>query len=464
MTKKIIVDGREFSSVEEMPPDVRRRYEQAMSALADRDGDGVPDIMQSGLPGIEDLGDGYHKVEVETRNEYLVDGEEYSSLDEMPPEAREMIGRMMRDMPADDGSGGVHTFETEIISGDEPGIRASGTRRIVQRSGMRPSPSLTGGESPSRGRLGWFVALILGLALIWVLMSGCSPQVESPDEQGPPPYSIPGTEVHTVTSETIGHDFQIIVALPASYGSSDIRYPVVYSLDANIGFGMAVDIARVLAFGEEVPEVISVGIGYGPVPMADWSWMRQRDYTPTHVAEWDEMMRGESQEAPEVLSGGAGTLLAFLREEVFPFVESTYLTEPEQSGFFGDSYGGLFALYTLFHAPETFSRYIVGSPSIWWDDRVTLEYEAAYAAENSDLPAKIFMSVGLLEEDPDVPELVDAAMVTNVRELDTLLRGREYPSLEIHTQFFPDETHLSVVTSNFSRGLRTLYPPTASGG
>jgi hypothetical protein len=358
MTKKIIVDGQEFSSVEEMPPDVRRRYEQAMSALADRDGDGVPDIMQSGLSGMEDEGDGFHKVEVETRNEYVVDGKEYSSLDEVPPEAREMLGRMMRDMPDGAGGDGVQGFEVEIIEGDAPGIRASGTRRIAQRSRMSPSPGAMGGESPSRGRLGWFVALILGLALIWVLMSGCGDPSTSESEQAPSPYSIPGSEVHTITSEAI----------------------------------------------------------------------------------------------------------EFLQVDVIPFVESRYQTQPEQSGFFGDSYGGLFALYALFHAPETFSRYIVGSPSIWWDDRVTLEFEEAYAAGNDDLAAKVFMSVGLLEEDPDVPELVDAAMVTNIRELEALLRSREYPSLEIDTHFFPDETHLSVVTSNFSRGLRTLYPPTQSGG
>ena len=183
MTKKIIVNGQEYSSVEEMPPDVRRQFEQAMSALADRDGDGVPDIMQSGLSGMsgmEDLGDGFHKVEVETRSEYVVDGKEYSSLDDMPPAAREMLGRMMRDRPDGGGSDANQAFEVEIIEGDIPGMRASGTMRTARRSGMSSSPRTTGGDSPSRGRLGWFVALILGLALIWVLMAGCAPCIPQP--------------------------------------------------------------------------------------------------------------------------------------------------------------------------------------------------------------------------------------------------------------------------------------------
>ena len=183
MTKRIIVNGQEYSSVEEMPPDVRRQYEQAMATLADRDGDGVPDIMQSdlsGMSGMEDLGEGFHKVEVETRNEYVVDGEEYSSLDEMPPEVREMFGRMTRNLPDGEGHGANQAFEVEIIEGDIPGMRASGTMRTARRSGMSSPQGTTSGDSPSRGRLGWFVALILGLALIWVLMAGCAPCIPQP--------------------------------------------------------------------------------------------------------------------------------------------------------------------------------------------------------------------------------------------------------------------------------------------
>ena len=183
MTRKIIVNGQEFSSVEEMPPAVRRQYEQAMSALADRDGDGVPDIMQSGLSGMsgmEELGDGFHKVEVETRSEYVVDGNEYSSLDEMPPEVREMFERMTRDLPDGGGRGANQAFEVEIIEGDIPGMRASGARRLSPRPGPSPSSRPPSVDSPSRGRLGWFVALILGLALIWVLMAGCAPCIPLP--------------------------------------------------------------------------------------------------------------------------------------------------------------------------------------------------------------------------------------------------------------------------------------------
>ena len=46
---RIIFNGQEYSSPEEMPAEVRRAYEQVMgSVLADSDRDGIPDIFEAG--------------------------------------------------------------------------------------------------------------------------------------------------------------------------------------------------------------------------------------------------------------------------------------------------------------------------------------------------------------------------------------------------------------------------------
>jgi hypothetical protein len=44
---KITFNGQSFNSVEEMPEDVRRMYKGVMSAM-DKDHDGIPDVLQSG--------------------------------------------------------------------------------------------------------------------------------------------------------------------------------------------------------------------------------------------------------------------------------------------------------------------------------------------------------------------------------------------------------------------------------
>jgi len=74
--------------------------------------------------------------------------------------------------------------------------------------------------------------------------------------------TIPNTGVRFVSSDIVGDQFKIWVALPKNYADTTKRYPVVYLLDANIFFGLVTDTARLLQYGEEIPEIVIVGIGY----------------------------------------------------------------------------------------------------------------------------------------------------------------------------------------------------------
>ena len=44
---KITFNGREFDSIDQMPDDIRRIYESVMAAV-DKDHDGIPDSLESG--------------------------------------------------------------------------------------------------------------------------------------------------------------------------------------------------------------------------------------------------------------------------------------------------------------------------------------------------------------------------------------------------------------------------------
>jgi hypothetical protein len=48
-------------------------------------------------------------------------------------------------------------------------------------------------------------------------------------------------------------------------------------------------------------------------------------------------------------------------------------------------------------------------------------------------------------------------MVSNLYELDAVLRARAYPSLQTQLEVLPDESHMSVFAAAISRGLRALY-------
>lgn len=253
-----------------------------------------------------------------------------------------------------------------------------------------------------------------------------------------PQVTLPDTEVRPLRSSHNGLEYNIFVAFPAGYADSDQRYPAFYEVDAQLAFGMSTEIVRLLAYGQELPQMVSIGIGF---PIAyrggtgDIQRYRARDYLP---AGWVD--------DPD--TGGAEDFLRFIREDLIPFVGSEYRVDPEDRCFFGDSAGGVFGLYTLLGHPDTFKRYIIGSPWFLQDDPEVFRYESEYAANHSDLPAKVFMGVGSLE-----PETV----VNNVRKLDQILQNRGYDNLRLKTHIFEGETHLSVVPYNFTRGLQVVY-------
>lgn len=250
---------------------------------------------------------------------------------------------------------------------------------------------------------------------------------------------ILNTEEHIVSSRMVGDNFKICVALPKGYVEGNKSYPVIYLLDANIFFGLFTDTARLLQFGKEMPEVIIIGIGYPDDNMH--LHLRNRDFGPTPY------------DMPEI-AGKANNFLGFIRDELMPYVRKEYRIDSTDCTVVGDSMSGLFALYTLFHKPDTFKRYIIGSPSMYWDDAITFQYEEAYAKTHESLNAKVFMSVGALEA---IYEPEFAAMVGNVEKLAKILNSRNYLGLELIDHIFEQETHLSVIPATMSRGLREIY-------
>ncbi|HNB53309.1 MAG TPA: hypothetical protein PK530_15265 [Anaerolineales bacterium] len=99
MTNKILFNGKEYNSPNEMPPEARRAYETAIgqvnNLLEDKDRDGVPDIFENLTPGNS------QNVQVFTTSQVIVDGEAYDSLSEMPPEVQQKFQAAFEDKNRD---------------------------------------------------------------------------------------------------------------------------------------------------------------------------------------------------------------------------------------------------------------------------------------------------------------------------------------------------------------------------
>jgi predicted alpha/beta superfamily hydrolase len=147
-------------------------------------------------------------------------------------------------------------------------------------------------------------------------------------------------------------------------------------------------------------------------------------------------------------SGGADHFLRFIREELIPFVGAEYRVDPHDRCLWGDSLGGLFGLHVLFSQPDTFTRYILGSPWIDQDNHPVFQCEHVYAMQHTDLQVRVFMGVGSQEF---------AFVINNLVKLAGLLQDRGYGGLELTMQIFEGESHVSVMPINLSKGIRAVY-------
>lgn len=293
---------------------------------------------------------------------------------------------------------------------------------------------------------------LLAAALV---LGGCS---EAAKAQGGPasaegrPYTLDNTQVWTVPDPVSGRTYEVFVGLPASYAKNpDRRYPVVYVTDAGYAFPVIGSISRrVGASGEGLEDFILVGLSYARGD--DSMQSRRRDYTFTP--------NGPSTSPKDHVHGGGAAYSDYVRTQVLPFIDGKFRTDPKRRVYMGHSYGGLLGAHILFTAPTTFSHYILGSPSLWFDKKHMFGVEAAYADGHKDLPADVFMYIGAFETvKPGDPRYMDEDMVGDMKRFEAALKSRGYPGLTISSEVIAGEDHLTVFPSGFTRGIKRALPP-----
>lgn len=96
--KKIVINGQEYASPEELPPELRQVYEQALAR-------------QGNSP----------QVHISTSSKFSINGQTYNSVDEMPEEARKLYESMLSRFDKNhDGIPDVLQTGQRASLGDEP--------------------------------------------------------------------------------------------------------------------------------------------------------------------------------------------------------------------------------------------------------------------------------------------------------------------------------------------------------
>lgn len=175
---KITVNGVTYESVDDMPPEARGLYYQAMANLpdlADRDGDGLPDLVQGESLTVRNGVTFCKKI--------VVNGTKYDDEKDMPPDVRQAYEKAMSAMRTGEpsvkknitmsfnvGGPGVSLRTSTVTAAAHPTQGAAGPVSSSQPSAGTPSPI-----EPASSGGGLRLALILGICaagglVVWLLM------------------------------------------------------------------------------------------------------------------------------------------------------------------------------------------------------------------------------------------------------------------------------------------------------
>lgn len=271
---------------------------------------------------------------------------------------------------------------------------------------------------------------------------------------------------HSIASRFVDQTYRIRILVPMRRADESERFPVVYATDGDDLFEALAAFSKSLQLHGETPRFILVGIGYEPAGAA--AVLRWRDFaTPEIRARFEQELRAVA-ETPLVAgpanfetvmrTTGAREFLRFVREELMPYVNERYPTVPEETCYSGYSVGGTFGLITLFTQPESFRRYILGSPATSYaGEQFVVPLAKAFVESGAGLTAKVHLSVGELEEFKR--GLAQFDLVSGYTILAKYLTLARIPGLDLTLRLFPNETHASAWGPAFSQGLCAVFGP-----
>jgi predicted alpha/beta superfamily hydrolase len=262
------------------------------------------------------------------------------------------------------------------------------------------------------------------------------------------------TEVHDLWSEQVGDTFRVFVGACGNQPEATI-----FVTDGNGLFGLVVDTVRLMQIPALLPPVLVVGIGYpGVATVTETTDLRVRDLTPTHWAAYPG-------------SGGADNFLGFIHESLVDWLVRRFPTALASTVYFGHSFGGLFGVYALLGASPSFDRFIISSPSLYWDRYAINDIEQQRAARNGSLPVQAFFGIGALETDEGrriegarlppghqwKPPATHLDMVADLRRFTGVLGARGYSDFDMGVTVHPDEFHSTVPATVLTHGLRHVF-------
>lgn len=236
--------------------------------------------------------------------------------------------------------------------------------------------------------------------------------------------NLPGKR-DSLHSAALNEERVFQVLLPEDYKpGSGQKYDVLYILDGDSNLKDTAAIHQFAQNSNYVPSMIMVAV---------FNTNRSRDMTPSQL-------NGAAG------LGGAGKFLAFLKDELVPYINKTYPTSGNDI-LYGHSLTGLFSVYALVTEPQLFDAYLAADPSLWWDSNYIVKLAADKLSASAHAGKSLF--IGGLDE--------AALKHMGIAEAEAFLKSKAPKGLNWKIVGYPDEHHGSLRLKTVYDGLRFFY-------
>ena len=249
-------------------------------------------------------------------------------------------------------------------------------------------------------------------------------------------------EILEINSSELAEKRTLNIYLPAGYSRADSsRYPVIYLLDGSADEDF-IHVAGLVQFNNfpwinRIPESIVVGIA---------NINRKRDFTyPSSIEEDKKQFPG---------TGHSDKFIAFIEKELQPFIEKEYKVNDSKM-IIGQSLGGLLATEILMKKPELFNKYVIISPSLWWDNGSLLKQNTGMLSESFSQNTGIYIGVG---KEGLSPGKTPHVMEVDANLLAEKLKAGKSKTVQVHFDYLPDEDHATITHQAIFNAFRLLYP------
>lgn len=269
------------------------------------------------------------------------------------------------------------------------------------------------------------------IVLLLTLATACaaSPSSASAPASGPKPDPVKSKPVvigqeFKIHSKACGNDRTVYISTPPGYGTQPgRRYPVFVVVDGQWNFDLSGVANGALSDNGVIPPMIVVAVHTG----------ERRDFYL--LPERDPNSR---------TGGGADSLLAFIRDELIPFVDSRYPTLPRRV-LAGTSYGGVFVMHAFLSEPDLFDAFLTMSPSMWWNNGLMLRRTEAFLKARAELRKTLYVTVA--NEGPGM----------GVNALAEILKQHAPKGLAWRFDEYPEEIHGTISYKSTYSGLKFAF-------